>query len=199
MGYVSIDIPKERPDIIYWSEIEKSLTDAKENNLLSFPIGVGVNNDIIFADFTDSNMAHALVAGASGSGKSEFLKSITGSLLKKNSPETLKLSLIDPKILTFGSLKTSPFLTEPVIHNITEAITCLEKAVHEMEDRYKQLAEEGFKDLSSRIQAGRKDIPFYIIIFDEFADLILQGKKGKRYSKNWLPGWQPKAGRQGFI
>lgn len=179
MGYVSIDIPKERPDTIYWSEIEKNLADTKENNLLSFPIGVGVNNEIIFADFTDSNMAHALVAGASGSGKSEFLKSVTGSLLKKNSPETLKLSLIDPKILTFGSLKTSPYLTEPVIHSITEAIACLEKAVHEMENRYKQLAEDGFKDLSSRIQAGRKDIPFYMIIFDEFADLILQEKKEK--------------------
>lgn len=179
MGYVSIDIPKERPDIIYWSDREKNPEDGKGNEFVSFPIGVGVNNEMLFADFADSNMAHALVAGASGSGKSEFLKSLVGSLLKKNSPETLKLSLIDPKILTFGSLKASPFLAEPVIHDVTEAIACLEKAVHEMENRYKQLAEEGFKDLSSRIKAERKDIPFYIILFDEFADLVLQGKKEK--------------------
>ncbi len=70
-------------------------------------------------------------------------------------------------------------MAEPVIHDVTEAIACLEKAVHEMENRYKQLAEEGFKDLGSRIKAGRKDIPFYIILFDEFADLVLQGKKEK--------------------
>ncbi|MCF6149938.1 MAG: cell division protein FtsK [Candidatus Kuenenia sp.] len=179
VGYVSIDIPKETPDVVYWNDREKNPDDAKENDCVSFPIGVGVNNEMLFADFADSNMAHALVAGAAGSGKSEFLKSLVGSLLKRNSPETLRLSLIDPKILTFGSLKTSPFLAEPVIYDVTGAIACLEKAVHEMENRYKQLADEGFNDLSNRIKAGRKDIPFYIILFDEFADLVLQGKKEK--------------------
>lgn len=179
MGYVSIDIPKERPDIMYWCDREKNLEDAKGNECVSFPIGVGVTNKMLFADFTDSNMAHALVAGASGSGKSEFLKSLVGSLLKKNSPETIKISLIDPKIVTFGSLKASPFLVEPVIHDVADAIACLQRAVHEMESRYKQFADEGFKDLSSRIKAGRKNMPFYVILFDEFADLALQGKKEK--------------------
>jgi len=179
MGYVSIDIPKKCPDTVNWSDRGGKQGDAKDSGQVSFPIGVSVNDEIIFANFGDPNMAHALIAGAAGSGKSEFLKTIVGSLLEKNSPETLRLSIIDPKILTFGILKDSPFLTEPVISDLAKAIACLEKALHEMECRYKLLAEEGFEDLNSRIKAGRSDIPFFVILFDEFADLVLQGKKKK--------------------
>ncbi len=180
-GFVAIDIPKEKPDTFYWRNIDENVWSFNSNKLLSFPIGMSVDNVTVFGDFTDPNMCHALIAGSSGSGKSEFLKSLTASLIKNNTTDTLKLSIVDPKILTFGMLtKTNcPFLTEPVITDISRAISCLQSAEKEMETRYKQLLEKGFKDLNSYISSGRKDLPFHIIIFDEFADLILQGKKEK--------------------
>ena len=171
-----IDIPKDKPDTLPWEKIKNEIIS---DNLLSFPIGLGVDGQIVFGDFDDPNMCNALVAGSKGSGKSEFLKSMVGSLFKKNSLETLKLSIIDPKIFTFGLLSASPFLTEPVIYEVAKAFVCLEKAVEEMERRCKLLANEGFENLSKRIEAGKNDIPFYVIIFDEFADLILQGNKEK--------------------
>jgi S-DNA-T family DNA segregation ATPase FtsK/SpoIIIE len=119
-------------------------------------------------------MCHLLVAGTSGSGKSEFLKSLVATLIAKHPPGALRLSIIDPKVLTFGALKSSRHLSGPVLTQIDDAITCLEAAVAEMDARYVQLAREGLENLSQR--GARDDMPFRVILFDEFADLVLAGK-----------------------
>ena len=176
---VAIYIPKPKPDTILWEDVIKDPAYRNRKSPVVFPIGVSVTNDLLTADLADSNMCHVLVAGASGSGKSEFLKSLVAALMFNNSPSTLRLTLIDPKILTFGNLKGSPFLKEPVLTDIHSVIPCLERAVEEMDRRYKRLAEEKFENLMARYQKGLKDIPFYVIVFDEFADLILSGKDQK--------------------
>jgi|GEM_PF-625353 len=176
-GYVSVDIPKRRPRTVYWSDIREA--SRPEHGPVVFPIGVGVDGAVLFTDFADPNTCHAIVAGTSGSGKSEFLKSMCASLLARNGPETLRLTLIDPKILTFGALSRFPHVSGPVISDVDEAIECLERAVAEMESRYRQLADEGFTNLAERMRAGRVDLPFHVIVFDEFADLVLAGKQHK--------------------
>lgn len=179
-GCVVIDIPKNFPDTVFWREVIKNDAFTNDPSPVSFPVGVNVNNQLIMADFADTNTCHAAVAGASGSGKSEFLKSMVASLIYKNTPETLKLSIIDPKILTFGGLASLPHLTESVITDINDAISCLTNAVDEMDHRYHSLHREGYENLSSRFADGKRDIPFYVILFDEFADLILAGKTEKK-------------------
>lgn len=178
-GFVTIDIPREKPRTVLWQDVQ-ALPDVKhQQSPVSFAIGIGVSNRPLLADFQDSNMAHALVAGASGSGKSEFLKSVVASLIARNDPDTLKLTLVDPKILTFGPLAGCQHLTQPVITELTAAIACLESAVEEMDRRYKQLAGERVENLSQRFQSGRRGMPWHVLIFDEFADLILVGKSEK--------------------
>lgn len=179
-GSVVIDIPKEKANTVLWRDISKDPMYVSNKSPVSFPIGIGVDNLVIVADFADSNMCHALVAGASGSGKSEFLKCLVASLIAKNPPETLKLSLIDPKILTFGSLTDIAHLAEPVITDVKQAIPCLRKAVKEMDRRYITLAKDGHENLTERLRSGKRDIHFYVIIFDEYADLILAGKEEKK-------------------
>ncbi|QTA80527.1 DNA translocase domain-containing protein, FtsK-like [Desulfonema limicola] len=179
-GCVHIDIPKDKPDTVFWQDIINRSEYKDNKSPVSFPVGLGVNNKLIIADLADSNMCHALIAGSSGSGKSEFLKSLVASLIAKNNPGTLKLSIIDPKILTFGSFSNCSFLTGPIITDIFSAIPCLTEAVNEMESRYCRLGSEGFENLNARFQSGKHDIPFYVIIFDEFADLILAGKEEKK-------------------
>jgi S-DNA-T family DNA segregation ATPase FtsK/SpoIIIE len=181
---VVIDIPKETANVVLWRDITKDPAYTSHDSPVSFPIGIGVDNRIIRADFADSNMCHALVAGASGSGKSEFLKCLVASLIAKNSPDTLKLSLIDPKILTFGGLTDIAHLAEPVITDVKKAIPCLRKAVKEMDRRYRILAKDGHENLTERFRGGKKDIHFYVIIFDEYADLILAGKDEKKEFEN---------------
>jgi len=179
-GSVSIDIPKDKTDIVLWEQVRRDPSWGKAGDNVIFPVGVSVTSQLIFADFSDPNMCHALIAGASGSGKSEFLKAMVTSLISQNTPDTLRLSIIDPKILTFGGLNGSPYLTGPVISEMEPAISCLKAAAGEMNKRYHILEKEGFENLKSRFLAGQKDIPYLFIIFDEFADLILSGKEEKK-------------------
>ncbi|MCP4115109.1 MAG: cell division protein FtsK [Desulfobacteraceae bacterium] len=183
-GSVSIDIPKDKTDTVFWEQLRGDAAWGKDGNSVSFPVGISVKGRLIFADFSDPNMCHALIAGASGSGKSEFLKAMVASLISKNTPDTLRLSIIDPKILTFGPLNGSPYLTGPVITEMEPAISCLQSAASEMDKRYRILEKEGFENLKSRFQAGLKEIPYCFIVFDEFADLILSGKEEKKEFEN---------------
>jgi S-DNA-T family DNA segregation ATPase FtsK/SpoIIIE len=183
-GYVSVDIPKAKPATVYWRDVQADGALTHHDSRVVFPIGVGVEGNVLLADFADPNTCHALIAGTSGSGKSEFLRSMCASLLKRNQPATLRLTLIDPKILTFGGLRDFPHVTGPVISDLDGAIACLEQAVEDMDDRYQQLADEGFNNLAQRIRTGRGDLPFHLIVFDEFADLVLAGKKEKATFEN---------------
>ncbi|MCP4106534.1 MAG: hypothetical protein GY749_13535 [Desulfobacteraceae bacterium] len=188
-GCVTIDIPKEKPDTILWQDIVRNPVYANSESFISFPAGLGIDNQVVVGDLANPNMCHVLVVGASGSGKSEFLKCLVASLIAKNNPDTLKLSIIDPKILTFGSFSGCAYLTDPVITDVFSAIPCLRAAVEEMDERYKRLGNEGYEDLSKRFRDGKKDIPFYVIVFDEFADLILAGKQEKKEFETIVALW----------
>ncbi|HEV7866612.1 MAG TPA: DNA translocase FtsK [Chthoniobacteraceae bacterium] len=175
-GCLNIDLPKDQPDTVLWKALPPLAAP------LSFSIGVGIEGEVLTADFSDPNTCHALIAGTSGSGKSEFLKCLAASLIGKHPPGALRLSIVDPKILTFGALKDSPHLDGPVITDVAAAIACLESAVSEMDHRYAALARGGFESLSQR--GARADMPFRVILFDEFADLILSGKSEREQFEN---------------
>jgi S-DNA-T family DNA segregation ATPase FtsK/SpoIIIE len=179
-GAVVIDIPKEKPDIVYWKDVVSDAEYGKHKSPVSFPVGVGVDNRAVIADFSDPNTCHCLVAGVSGSGKSEFLKSLVASLVVKNTPEKLRLTIIDPKILTFGNLSELPHLAAPVVTDVEAALPYLRDVADEMDKRYRILFREGFENLGDRFNSGKKDIHYHVIVFDEFADLILSDKKTKK-------------------
>lgn len=183
-GCVTIDVPKDKPDAVLWRNIRNDSALVDHPSRVAFPVGLGVDGKLILCDFADPNTCHSLVAGTSGSGKSEFLKSLVASLMVRNDPNTLQLTLIDPKILTFSELAHTPYLTGPIISNIAESLSSLENAVTDMNQRYQRLSQEGFNNLGQRFQTGKRDIPFHLIIFDEFADLILAGKEEKKEFEN---------------
>jgi S-DNA-T family DNA segregation ATPase FtsK/SpoIIIE len=87
---------------------------------------------------------------------------------------------VDPKVLTFGGISGSPWLANPVLTTLDDALILLRQTVDEMEQRYQLLAAEGLINLRERFLKGRTDQPFRVIVFDEFADLILSGKAEKR-------------------
>ncbi len=183
-GYVHIDIPRPKPDTVRWSEVMSDPAYQRHPSPVALPIGRGVDGELLLADLADPNCCHALVAGSAGSGKSELLKSLVASLLHRNQSKALRLTIIDPKVLTFGSLKGSPYLTGPVITDLDDAVVRLDEAVAEMAQRYRDLAHEGFENLSQRLASGRQDLPFHVIVFDEFADLILAGRETKQRFEN---------------
>ena len=107
---------------------------------MAFPLGVGVNGEVMTADFSDPNMCHLLVAGAAGSGKSEFLKSLVASLIRGSTPGRLQLFLIDPKAVTFTPLANRRRLAGPIMTDIQSTLKCLEEAVADMDSRYIRLS-----------------------------------------------------------
>jgi S-DNA-T family DNA segregation ATPase FtsK/SpoIIIE len=147
---------------------------------LAFPVGLSVNGETILADLASPNTCHMLVGGTAGSGKSEFLKSVVASLASRHPPASLQFSIVDPKVLTFGGITGSPWLANPVLTTLDDALILLRQTVEEMESRYLLLAAEGLLNLQERFAKGRTDKPFRVLIFDEFADLILSGKAEKR-------------------
>ncbi len=177
-GWVAVDIPRPEPLTVWWRDLIAA--DSAPADPLAFPLGVGVEGELIWGNLADATTCHALVAGASGSGKSEFLKALAASLVTRNSPRNLRLSLIDPKRLTFTSLEGLAHLAQPVIVDLARTFDFLDKTLQDMEERYRLLARDGFENLAQRLAAGRDDVSYHVIIFDEFADLILRGNAEKK-------------------
>jgi RecB family exonuclease len=179
-GFVILDLPRPEPKPCFLKDALAGALTSVLKSTVAFPIGIDVEGSPVVADFADPNTCHALVAGSTGSGKSEWLKAMVASMLLRGTPEQVKIALIDPKILTFAGIEGSPYLWRPVATTLTEALKILRDAVKEMDTRYQTLAREAFVNLGERIKAGKADLPFLVLIFDEFADLILAGRDDKK-------------------
>jgi len=179
-GFVVVDVPRSDRKIVFLLDaFDRGIMTASKSPM-GFPVGIGVEGEAILADFCDSNTCHILVAGTSGSGKSEWLKTPVASLVHKKSPEHIRLALVDPKVLTFSSITASSYLWRPVATDLGSALGILRDAIVEIDQRYITLAREGLVSLQERFQEGRTDVPFLVLVFDEFADLILTGRNEKK-------------------
>ncbi|HSI84064.1 MAG: DNA translocase FtsK [Candidatus Methylacidiphilales bacterium] len=179
-GFVILDIPKPQARTVFLTDVIKSPEYSQAGGKVRFPVGVDIEGKPLLIDLTDPVTCHGLIAGGSGSGKSELLKSIVASLIARNTTASLRLAIVDPKILTFTGISGCPFLTQPVITEIQPAIAMLHSTVEQMDERYRLLAAEGQTSLKDRWDAGMTDIPYLVIIFDEFADLILADRAARR-------------------
>ena len=179
-GFVLLDLPRPEPKPCFLKEALVGGLAGALKSTVAFPVGIGVEGDPVVADFADPNTCHAVVAGSTGSGKSEWLKALVASMLLRSTRESVQIALIDPKILTFAGVEGSPYLWRPVATTLADAMAILREAVTEMDTRYQVLARGGFVNLGERFKAGKTDLPFLVLIFDEFADLILAGREDKK-------------------
>jgi S-DNA-T family DNA segregation ATPase FtsK/SpoIIIE len=97
---------------------------------------VDLDGKLVEADLSDPNTCHFLVGGTTGSGKSEFLRSLLLSLYTVIPPEQLKIALVDPKRVTFPEFEQMPWLLSPVVKDSEDAIALMEQLVSDMEQRY---------------------------------------------------------------
>ena len=144
--------------------------EFQKSSSLSFILGRNVSGEPVFADIT--KMPHFMIAGATGSGKSIMVHSLLISLLYKNSPETLRLILIDPKRVELSVYNGIPHLISPVITKNKEAMGALRWAISEMDRRYQLLLEAGARDIKSYNRNKEHHLPYLLIVIDELADLM---------------------------
>ncbi|MCS7245778.1 MAG: DNA translocase FtsK [candidate division WOR-3 bacterium] len=175
-GLIGIEVPNKRRKIVYFKKLVQTEEFKNSKKPLLFTLGVDVEGNVKYEDL--SKMPHLLIAGSTGSGKSVCINTIVASLLIKNSQNTVRFLLIDPKMVELSLYEGIPHLLMPVIRDRKQAVKALKMAVAWMEYRYTLLAKVGAKSLESYNMKTGNYKPYIVIIIDEFADLILtQGKE----------------------
>lgn len=181
---VGIEIPNNSIQTIYLREI---LESDRFKTAIS-PLTLAIGKDIVGYPFiTDLKKApHLLIAGTTGSGKSVGLNAMILSLLYKNAPSELKLLMIDPKRVEFSIYADIPHLIAPIITQPKKAITALNSAVSEMERRLDLMSDVHVRDIDSynakMRSEGKAHFPYFVIIIDELADLMMTGGKEVEYA-----------------
>ena len=181
---VGIEIPNETVDTIYLREI----LDSKLFQDSSSPLTMALGKDIVGKPFvTDlKKLPHLLIAGTTGSGKSVGINAMILSLLYKNSPDQLRLLMIDPKMLEFSTYNDIPHLLTPVITKPKQAIAALNNMVNEMERRYELMADARTKNIENYNEKIKKEggehFPYIVVIIDELADLMMTSGKDVEFS-----------------
>jgi S-DNA-T family DNA segregation ATPase FtsK/SpoIIIE len=176
---VGIEIPNETVETIYLRE----LLDDKLFKTASSPLTIALGKDIVGKPFvTDlKKLPHLLIAGTTGSGKSVGINAMILSLLYKNSPDQLRLLMIDPKMLEFSIYNDIPHLLTPVITKPKQAIVALNNMVAEMERRYELMAESRTKNIENYNEKvkreGGEHFPYIVVVIDELADLMMTSGK----------------------
>ena len=168
-GYVSIDVQRPDRQIVELPPLLEKCP-AKFAGEPAFPAGVDVSGRAEWLNLSDPESCHLLVAGTTGSGKSEFLKALLAGLAARLSPEQIRFRLVDPKRVTFNIDPNCPYLNGPVVYDAAEAIPVMEECFHEMERRYEVMRQRGVDHV--RHLTGRDAVPRWVVVFDEFADLM---------------------------
>jgi len=171
---VGIEIPNKVRSKVRLRDLLSSPNFKKDSSTLVFALGRDVSGNPEFSDI--SRLPHLLIAGATGTGKTIFLNSLVLSLLYQNSPETLRLVLIDPKRVEFRIYGDLPHLAFPTVFDPQNAVNALSWLVDEMEKRFNQLSDAKVKDIFSFNEQAQKKkeplLPWIVIVIDELADLM---------------------------
>ncbi len=179
---VGIEVPNKDKRTVGIREILEAPEFTSAKSKLTVALGKDITGGIITADI--AKMPHGLIAGATGSGKSVCTNSIIISLLYKNTPDELKLLLIDPKTVEFEPYNGIPHLMVPVVTDPRKAAGSLGWAVSEMEKRYKMLSDRKVRNIEEYNEVVEnlddeqiEKMPYIVIIIDEFADLMQTASK----------------------
>ncbi|MCX6765748.1 MAG: DNA translocase FtsK 4TM domain-containing protein [Candidatus Moranbacteria bacterium] len=187
---VGIEVPNKQPALVRLKDFLQSDAFKSRKSNLTIALGKDVSGSHIFSDL--HRMPHLLIAGSTGSGKSLCINSILLSFLYQNSPDDLRLIMVDPKRVELSLYNDIPHLLSDVIVESKKVLGAFKWAIGEMEHRYHLLQDTGSKDILSynqKIQSGQKIIytdsetkevreekleklPYIIIVIDELADLM---------------------------
>jgi len=174
-SYIGIEVPNPQSKVVRLRPILESDTFHKVNSLLTLALGQDVSGQPVVADLI--KMPHLLIAGTTGSGKSVCVSAITACLIMNNSPESLRLAMLDPKMVELARFNGVPHLLGKVETSIDRMIGVLHWAIAEMDRRYRLLEEAKARDLDAyNTKLSRKNqeaLPRIVILIDELADLMM--------------------------
>jgi S-DNA-T family DNA segregation ATPase FtsK/SpoIIIE len=173
--YVGIEVPNATTSLVALRSVIESEVFQNDHSALKFALGRDVAGQPIVADL--AAMPHLLIAGATGSGKSVCINAIIACLLTTHTPETLRLLLVDPKMVELTNYNGVPHLLAPVVVELERVVDVLNWATREMDRRYKVFSRLSVRNLVGynelMASKGEKIMPYIVIIIDELADLMM--------------------------
>jgi S-DNA-T family DNA segregation ATPase FtsK/SpoIIIE len=174
-NYVGIEVPNDTTSMVHLREVIESNSFKRLKSSLRFALGKDVSGTPIAADL--SAMPHLLIAGTTGSGKSVCVNTILSCLLMHNTPDDLRLILIDPKRVELTGYNGIPHLLAPVVVEPDRVIGALQWMMREMDNRYNKFAASGARNIDDynvrMAMRGEKKLPRLVILIDELADLMM--------------------------
>jgi S-DNA-T family DNA segregation ATPase FtsK/SpoIIIE len=176
-GLVGIEVPNHEISLVALRDIIESEQWMESRSRLRLGMGQDVSGQPVVADLAD--MPHLLIAGTTGSGKSVCINSILAALLLQNTPQDLKLLMVDPKRVELTQYNGIPHLLAPVVVEMERVVGALKWVLREMDGRYRRFAEAGAReitDYNERIAAEdpeAKKMPYIVVVVDELADLMM--------------------------
>ncbi len=174
-NYVGVEVPNTEANIVGLKELMESDAFQNMKGKLRIALGEDVKGQPIVADL--ARMPHLLIAGATGAGKSVCINSIVTCLLLTHTPDTLRMLMVDPKMVELSVYNGIPHLLSPVVTEVDRAAGVLFWAVKEMERRYQLCSKANCRDLerynSYLVKRNEKPLPFIVVIVDEMADLMM--------------------------
>ena len=174
-SYVGIEVPNDEMALVALRDIMESEAFQRNKTPLRFALGQDVAGHPMSGNL--EGMPHLLIAGTTGSGKSVCVNSILTSFLINNTPDDLKLVLVDPKRVELTGYNGIPHLLSPVVVDMEHVIAALQWMTREMDKRYHDFAKVGSRnitDYNARMKTtGGKKLPFIVIVIDELADLMM--------------------------
>ena len=174
-SYVGIEVPNDEMTLVALRDIVESEPFQRNRHALKFALGKDVTGHPINANL--ESMPHLLIAGTTGSGKSVCVNAILTCFLLHNTPEDLRLILVDPKRVELTGYNGVPHLLAPVVVEIDRVIGALQWMTREMDKRYHMFAQVGARNITDynarmKLQDGKK-LPFLVVVIDELADLMM--------------------------
>ncbi len=174
-SFVGIEVPNEAISLVALRDVLESEAFQRLKSPLRFALGQDVAGHPTAADL--AAMPHLLIAGATGSGKSVSVNAIICGLLLNNTPDNLRLLMVDPKRVELTGYNGIPHLLAPVVVDLERVIGALQWVAREMDQRYHKLAQAGARnivDINERLAAqGESKLPYLVVIIDELADLMM--------------------------
>ncbi len=183
-SYVGIEVPNPQSKIVRLRPILESDQFQRINSPLALALGQDVSGQPVAADL--SKMPHLLIAGTTGSGKSVCVSAITACLLMNNSPQDLRIAMLDPKMVELVRFNGVPHLLGKVETAIDRMIAVMQWGITEMDMRYRLLEDAKARDLEAyNLKMSRKNLatlPRVVILIDELADLMMSSPEQTEHS-----------------
>lgn len=169
---VGIEVPNAEPALVSLREVLDSAPFQRMKSKLKIALGRDVAGQPVVADL--ATMPHLLIAGATGSGKSVCINSIVCCLLYNNSPQELRLLMIDPKMVELTAYNSIPHLLAPVVIEVEQVVGALTWITREMDGRYRLFSAAKVRNIEEYNRKNKKELlPYIIIVIDELADLMM--------------------------